>query len=668
MAKSDPPSSARSKRRGSKTLRLINPSQGRERPVNKQQPYREENFGLPIFDAGNGDISGDREFSKSDRHLKNLRSKIQNPKDQRLFLVWTILLLAGMGLCWNLHRLQIVRGPTLERTAKQQQALTLRPFVPRRSVFDRNNNLLAVDRPVYTLYAHPKLFKKSKEEIAAIVAPLLGKSNEALLKQFNTSPSGIRIQDSILEDVADRIIALRQDGLELIQYYSRLYPSKELAADIVGYVDGDHKGQAGLEYSQEKLVERSIKAVRLSRTGNGIVMPDYAPVGLLNFDDLQLQLTIDSRLQRAARSALKEKMREYKAKRGTVIVMDARDGSLLALVAEPSYDPNEYYKFDVARYKNWAITDLYEPGSTFKPINVAIALENKSIQPNSTFYDSGAIRVSNKVITNAGGGGNGRASVAKILQRSSNVGMVQIVQTMKPSVYYGWLERLGLGQALETDLPFEATSKLKPQAVFTNLPIEPATAAFGQGLSITPLQLVQLTATIANGGKLVSPYIVRGLYDSKGQLYWQPTLPAPRPVFSPTTAKIVAEMMETVVTQGTGKVAQIPGYRIGGKTGTAQKASPKGGYGNAKITSFVAILPVESPRYVVAAVVDEPKGGAGATVAAPIVKSVMESLITIEKIPPSNPKVLEEAKQPPTTKTKKQRKRNAPEPRSAPAD
>ncbi|HEY9297622.1 MAG TPA: penicillin-binding transpeptidase domain-containing protein, partial [Phormidium sp.] len=203
------------------------------------------------------------------------------------------------------------------------------------------------------------------------------------------------------------------------------------------------------------------------------------------------------------------------------------------------------------------------------------------------------------------------------------------------------LQRLGVGKALESDLPFRAVSKLKPEHIFTGLPIEPATAAFGQGFSITPLHLVQMTATLANGGKLVTPHVVQGLYNSKNELTWEPTLPPPKPVFSPTTAKIVAEMMEYVVLKGTGRAAQIPSYRIGGKTGTAQKASPRGGYSDAKVTSFVAILPLESPRYVVAAVVDEPKGGSGAAVAAPVVKSVMESLINIEKIPPSNPKVLE---------------------------
>ncbi len=651
MASSHPPSSGNGKGR-SKT-RTRRPKSSRRQPnfLNIAPPKLPKQTDLPMgvakltqiigsasqqdFKVGN--ISDREQNLKINQPPQNLKSILKNPQFKRIILVWAFLVLSGLALGWNLHRLQMVRGPVLARAAKQQQMVSLRPYVPRRPIVDRNQNVLAVDRPVYTLYAHPKLFKKSKQEIATELSNFIGKTPEELLKQFNIAESGIRIENALLEEVADRITALRVDGLELIPHYSRLYPQQELAADIVGYVDIDHKGQAGIERSQQKLLERSVKAVRLSRAGNGAMMPDYAPMGVLSFDDLQLQLTIDSRLQRAARAALKEKIEQFKAKRGTAIVMDARDGALLALVSEPSYDPNHYSKYDVGLYKNWALTDLYEPGSTFKPLNIAIGLETGAIKPESTFVDTGTIRVGRWSIKNAEGGGRGSINISEILQVSSNVGMVQIIQQLKPSVYYGWLERLGLGQAVETDLPFEATGQLKSQEKFTISPIEPATASFGQGFSITPLQLAQLHGALANGGKLVSPHVVRGLVDSQGQMHWQPTLPTNRPIFSPKTTQTVLEMMENVVTNGTGKAAQIPGYRIGGKTGTAQKASPKGGYlPDAKITSFVGILPIQEPRYVVVAVVDEPKGRVfGSTVAAPIVKSIMESLISIEQIPPS---------------------------------
>ncbi len=546
----------------------------------------------------------------------------------------------GAGLLLNLYRLQVSQAPVLEEKARRQQMVYLRPFVPRRPIVDRNGNVLAVDQPVYTLYAHPKLFKKSKQDMALLLAPMLKKTPSELEKLFNQKKSGIRVGPALTEEVADQIARLGANGLELIQQYSRLYPQQDLAADVVGYVDVDHRGQAGLEYSQEKLLERAVRTIRLSRAGNGALMPDHVPEGFLHFDDLRLQLTLDSRIQRAARFALKQKIEQFRAERGTVIVMDALDGSLLSLVTEPTYNPNQYYNFNVGLFKNWALADLYEPGSTFKPLNVAIALETGAIQPDSRFNDTGQIQIGKWSIANydfESKGSRGILTVPQILEYSSNIGMVRIIQQMKPAVYYNWLEKLGLGQKVGIDLPFETAGQIKSQREFTGTPVEPATTAFGQGFSLTPLQLAQMHATLANGGKLVTPHVVQGLYDSKGQIYWQPRLSTPRPLFSPATTHAVLNMMESVVRDGTGKNAQIPGYRIAGKTGTAQKASPTGGYyTNAKITSFVGIFPVESPRYVVVAVVDDPKGEAfGSTVAAPIVKSVIEALIAIERIPPS---------------------------------
>jgi cell division protein FtsI (penicillin-binding protein 3) len=588
------------------------------------------------------------EFTRHRKSSKRELLETPSPHNQdqtpntkaRLFIVWGVLMASGLGLAVNLYQLQVVRGPKLKERARNQQMVNLRPFIPRRPVLDRSNNVLAVDRPVYTVYAHPKLFAKSNEDMALQLAPILNKDAAELVKTFKSKKTGITLALALPEEIADRIISLRLNGLEFIQKYSRFYPQDDLVADVVGYVNLDRRGQAGVEYSQEKWLERTGQAVKLSRAGNGALMPDHAPEGFLHFDDLRLQLTIDSRLQRVARSALKRQMEKFGAQRGAVIVMDAADGSILSMVSVPTYNPNEYSKADISLFKNWTVADLYEPGSTFKPLNVAIALENGIIKPDDVFNDPGFIQVGDRTIKNAQNNKYGRINIAQILQHSSNIGMVQIIQRLRPNIYYNWLERLGIGQNVDTDLPFEVSSRLKSQEEFIASPIEPATTSFGQGFSLTPLQLVQMHGALANGGTLVTPHVVRGLIDSKGQMHHSPNRPAPRQIFSATTAQRVVEMMETVVSEGTGKVARIPGYRIAGKTGTAQKASSAGGYKvGARITSFVGILPVESPRYVVLALVDEPKGenAYGSTVAAPIVKSVMEALIPIEQIPPSQP-------------------------------
>ncbi|MFW6359274.1 MAG: peptidoglycan D,D-transpeptidase FtsI family protein [Chroococcales cyanobacterium] len=558
----------------------------------------------------------------------------------RLFIVWFVLLAGAFGLGINLYRLQIVEGPELQKKARQQQMVYLRPYIPRRPIIDAQGNIVATDRLVYTLYAHPKLFKREKAEIASKLAGVLRKKTpQQLIDTFNKRESGIVIAHNLPEEVGDQVTALGVDGLELVQRYSRFYPQEEMLADVVGYVNYDHQGQAGVEYSQQRLLERDVVSLRLSRAGNGALIPAQMPEGFLNTDDWKLKLTVDLRVQRAARAALKEKMESFQAKRGTVIVMDVHNGSIVALVCEPTYDPNEYSKFDLNLFKNWAVADLYEPGSTFKPINVAIGLEAGVIQADEVFYDPGQIYVDTWPIANFDfrtRGGHGNINVTQILEYSSNVGMIKIIERLQPQQYYNWLQELGIDKKVGIGLAGEGMGQLKDKAVFTRAKIESATASFGQGFSLTPIKLVQLHAALANGGKLVTPHVMDSLVDPEGKVHETPPLLQPKQVFSPDTSKTVLEMMESVVANGTGKSAQIPGYRIAGKTGTAQKASPNGGYSNGKITSFVGMLPVESPRYVVLAVVDEPTkpDAFGSTVAAPIVKSVMETLISIDNLQP----------------------------------
>src|SRR6476661_4832830 len=334
----------------------------------------------------------------------------------RLWAVWAVLMLGGLGLAVNLFYLQVTRAPALRKQAEQQQTLKTKPFVPRRPITDRAGNVLAIDRQVYTLYAHPKLFNHSKAEIAAKLAPMLaierspGTTSEAeLIRRFNLAESGITIAESLPQEVADRVAQMQikeslVDGLELLRQQQRFYPQQELAADILGYVDGERKGQAGVEYSQQNLLERSMPSIQFSRSSNGNWVPDRLTAGFVQLDDLKLQLTIDSRLQR-----------------------DARNGELLSVVAEPSYDPNQYFNFDLSRYKNWAVTDVYEPGSTFKAINVAIALEAGAVKPNTVFNDEGRIYMDGWTIQNSDYkfvGARGPSTVTEIVKHSSNVGMV----------------------------------------------------------------------------------------------------------------------------------------------------------------------------------------------------------------------------------------------------
>ena len=590
--------------------------------------------------------------------------------------------MSSLGLLARLVWLQTIEAPKLQAKAAQQQSITKRPFVPRRTIVDRANNQIAIDRPSYTLFAHPVKFSEvlfgkglpkngrkvqvTPLEMAQRLAPILKLGVPELVAKFRQRETGVFIAAGLPEDVGNQITALKLDGLDITQGdrdYTRFYPQNNLVAEFLGYLDWEHKAQAGVEFSQSPLLERKSANYQLTKTGGnrGVILPDRVTPDFLHTDDLKLKLTVDLRLQRAARQALRQKMTQWHASRGTVIVMDADTGALRSLVIEPTYDPNHYAR-DVQKYskivgddraatllQNAAVSDVYEPGSTFKPIAVAIALENGVITPKTTVNDSGSITVGKDTIRNADKKGNGTIDIAQILQRSSNVGMVKIMQRLKPDLYYDWLQRIGLGQKFGIDLPLEARGELRSRREFVASPIYPANTAFGQGFSLTPIQLVTLIGSIANGGKLVTPHVVEGLFDSEGVRKDKPVRPAPSQIFSPVNAQAVLEMMESVVTSGSGDKAKIPGYRIAGKTGTSQKAVA-GGYkhDDKKITSFVGILPVDGQRrYVVFAAIDEPKGkekAFGSNVAAPIVKSVMESLISIDGIPPSNPAEIEKAK------------------------
>ena len=556
----------------------------------------------------------------------------------RLVLVWGFLICSQLGLVGRLIWLQIYQGDTLKATAEAQQRVKLPPKIGLRPIVDRNGNVLAKDVASFRLFLHPFLFEKPAEEIAKALDPHLKSSESDILKLIKSADSGIPIERDISEETAAKLRALRLNGVELNLEWQRIYPQNDLVSDVVGYVNADHEGQTGIEYSQRQLLSVSPPEHWATSDAEGLLLPENFPIKPLGDDNLQVQLTLDTRVQWAARKALKAKMKEFKAKRGAVIVMDVHSGELLGLVSQPSFDPERYYEADPSQFKNWAIADLYEPGSTFKPINIAIAMEMGAVQADSTVYDEGNIVVGGWPIQNNDGVARGLLTMTQVLEYSSNVGMVRIIEKLDRLKYFNFLKKIGIGDMTATDLPFETPGQVKDKTQFVDYAIESATTSFGQGFSVTPLQMVQLHGALANGGKLVTPHVVRGVFDQQGRQMVQPNRISSRQVFSPEVAKAVTKMMGSVVENGTGKAAKIPGYRLGGKTGTAQKATA-GGYSSQRITSFVSAFPLEEPKYVIFAVVDEPKGAHayGSTVAAPVVKSVIENLITIEEISPSHP-------------------------------
>jgi len=570
------------------------------------------------------------------KYKKMVRLVPLDPRRFKFLYIFGLLLI--FCLFGRLVKLQVFNASDLQREAMLRQSSKTNSLKKRRSIIDRNNRLIAYDKPLYKLWAHPKYFNfpgdsinriRSIQEVTEKLSPILDINDEILFRKFNNKMSGIKLLDKISEEKAEKIKNLQISGLDLFKYSQRYYPQGELYSNLIGFVNDENKGSAGLELHLDDQIKVFNKSNLIKRGGDGTPLPDNSAPGDFIYDYKSLGLTIDSKLQKASFNALSKQVSEWKAKKGFAIVMDVNNGRILSLVTAPSYDPNKFWQYDSELFRGWYSQDLFEPGSTFKPINLALALEEKIIQKDGLVEDIGKIKVGGWTLSNWNKKGNGYIDYPKVLQVSSNVGMVKIMQNLDPTIYWDWLQNLGINKNLETDL-FESTAgQLKRKDLFVNQSIEPAVTSFGKGFSISPLKLVQLHAALANGGFEVTPHVTSTF---KERVNKNPK----KQFFSPDVSKIVLEWMESVVDKGSGSGAKIEGYRIAGKTGTSQKAI-NGSYTSKKVCSFVATLPVNDPKFAVLVVVDEPSKSYayGSTVAVPVAKEIIESLIVIEKIPPN---------------------------------
>ncbi len=539
--------------------------------------------------------------------------------------------------------LQLFEGSYLETRARNFQTKRIEPLGARRSIVDRKGRLVALDEKRFRLYAHPKQFKFSGDSSGVIRKPVevarrlsvpLSIPTYKIVDILGGQDSGVKLAENLPSAVASEVRRLRINGLDLEPYLQRVYPQGDLFANVVGFLDYDRNPQAGLELSLNKRLSRREKVRKLRYGRDGTPLPNDVEPGVFYEDDLNLELTLDARLQEVAINALRKQTKEWKADKAVAIVMNAENGEIVTLASTPTYNPNRYWDYSPALYKEWSVQELFEPGSTFKPINLALALQEGVIQPEDSVYDPGSVNVGGWSLGNWDKKPNGLIDFAKVLQVSSNVGMVKIMQKLSPSRHWEWLEKLGVNEKPKTDLLGAVSGQLKSRELFINQPIEQAVASYGQGFSITPLKLAQLHALIANGGKVVKPHITKGFNLNKA-LRSQGNLKNSNRLFSPEVTHQVLRWMESVVENYGENSVKTENYRIGGKTGTADQS--KNGIYSSKICSFVAILPIQSPRFVVVVAIDGPKKpyAYGSTVAMPVAKKIIESLIVLEKIPPA---------------------------------
>ncbi len=580
---------------------------------------------------------------------ETFKGQTLSPLSQARFKIVFLLLCLGLGgLFFRIGWLQLFQSDQLKALAREVQTQHKKPLGARRPILDRNGKLIAIDERRFRVWGHPKYFKfpgdsswtvRKPVEVAKLLSAPLSQSNGEILKKLGNHSSGVKLAEGVTPEKAKIIKRLGISGIDLEVYPQRLYPHGSLFANVVGFLDIDRRPQAGLELSLDRDLKRLEKASKIRRGADGTPLPVGIQRGVFDEDQLSLQLTLDVRLQEVAVKEISKQVKKWNAKKGVVIVMNIHTGELLALASTPTYDPNRYWDYSPSLFKEWSVQELFEPGSTFKPINLALALEEGVISANGKVNDDGLVTVGGWPLSNWDRKPNGILTFPEVLQVSSNVGMVKIMKKLNASNYWQWLRRLGIDEVPKTDLPGAIGGQIKSKQTFTHQPIEPAVASFGQGFSITPLKLAQLHAMIANGGRLVTPHITKGLKGDYESYFNTPS--ESKQVLSTEVTKTVLGWMETVVSfyDESGIEVDVPGYRIGGKTGTAQKSQNGLNY-SSKICSFVASLPIDDPRYVVLAVIDEPQksNAYGSTVALPVAKKIIETLLVIEKVPPSNTK------------------------------
>lgn len=548
----------------------------------------------------------------------------------RLTLVSVIGTLWVLGLFWRLEYLQVEQHSHYRDRAVRQQQRDVALEPPRGTIFDVEGRRLAISSLVESAFAVPP----DVEDAAATadtLAEILSLDREDILARLTKDRDFVWIQRKLNPTQVEAIRAQNLKGIAFLPESRRFYPMGELAAPILGFVGTDHRGLEGLEAHYESQVagtpgRRTVlrDALASSVSYPGLAFEEPRP-------GRDLHLTLDAAIQQRVEDTLNQTLEKSRAPRGIAVVMDVHTGAIVAMATRPSFDPNHFGDYSKERWRNGAISDAYEPGSTFKVVTVAGVLEHGLLTPEEEIdCEMGGITLGKTRINDHHP--FGVLSVADILKKSSNVGTIKMGLFLGEGRLYAMVRRLGFGQLTGIDLPGESLGILRPLKQWE--PLTKAYVSFGQGVAVTPVQLARALAVVANGGFLVDPYIVERIDDELTPLAVRATQ-SRRRVLTESTTRELREMLGYVVEGGTGTKAQLEGYSLAGKTGTAQVAV-KGGYSSHRfIASFGGFGPLEDPRYVAVVSIDSPRGLThGGQVAAPAFSSIIQSVFIQKGVRP----------------------------------
>ncbi len=561
---------------------------------------------------------------------------------KRILFVFSILLLSFIIFLFTAIKLQIFPDQRIVDQAKKQYTRKIELAPKRGNILDRNGNPLAVSVDLDSIFVDPSLIPVAERpDLSKKLSQALGLEQDVVLKKMNEQKRFVWIKRFLSFDESANIKELvKHEGIDVIKEPKRVYPNGYLASHVIGFVNRDAEGKDGVERYYDDFIKSQNVSEKYERDRKGRVIYVGSNAFISTDNGRTVYLTIDSNIQYQVERELKRVVEEKDATSGTVIVMDPHNGDILALANYPTYDPNDLSKTNNFDMRNRAVTDVFEPGSIFKIVTVGIALINKVMSLKDTLWGENGkfVVVSGKkpiIIKESKNHDYGFMDLKKLISVSSNIGSAKLSLMIGKDKFEQGINKFGFGKRTEIDLPGEVIG-LYPKRVGK---VELANMGFGQGISVTPMQMVKSYAVIANGGYDVIPHVVDNIKDEKGKTIYEYDYEKEDKVVPTDITKELTSMLRSVVEEGTGTSTNIQGFEIVGKTGTAQKHIPgQSGYSKDKYaSSFAGFFPESDPKYAMLVIIDEPKKGSyyGGSVAGPLFRKIANIIVqgTDTKIP-----------------------------------
>lgn len=583
-------------------------------------------------------------MDKNSGQNKKIVKKV-NKVQMHIIYLFIGLLVFIIGVMARYAWVQIVRGDEMLSRLESQVQESSVLHVPRGTIYDAEMKELAISTMVSSLYIDPN-HVEDPEQTARDVAPLIGLTEKDILDDIAQGGGFVWVKRQMEPEETKALKNLMKEKPEyvaclgFIQESKRYYPNDMLAANVIGFVGTDDKGLDGIEQQFDGMIKgeeqtSSIFTDALARPIMDSVFLKNSPV---DANCKNIQLTINAQYQFIIEKALDKAMMDHGAESVTAIVMNPKNGDILAMASRPAYDPNNFHKYDPNVWKNRAVSDIYEPGSTFKSIVAAAGFQEKLVSPTDIFVDPGTIEVSGRTIQNWSGDSFGTVTFLDVVKNSINTGFAQLGLELGGERLMNYARKFGFGERTGIELPGEEFGILfNPKDMVAS---DVATSSIGQSIAVTPLQMITAMSAIANDGVLLKPHIVKAIYNADGTVYQQMEREEVRRCIDSDVDKILKSVLEQVVSTGGGSKASIEGYHIAGKTGTAQKIDMvNGGYlPGHYIASFCGFGPVEDPQFTVLVIINDPAGGEyyGGQVAAPIAHDIFLQLFRYANVKPIN--------------------------------